>query len=225
MRWLGLGLLGLLAACASPQRVDPSAAGTPPAAVSAAAAPITRAAAAAYDSSLDIFHPVAARHGMVVSEQAEAARAGLDMLRAGGNAVDAAVAVGFALAVTLPNAGNLGGGGFMMVHEARGGRDHALDFRETAPARAGRDMYLDARGEVVDGRSLYTHQAVGVPGTVAGLTHALARWGTLPLSRVMAPAIRLAERGYPVSPTLADTLSRNAGPMGRWPATRAVFWR
>ncbi len=229
-RWLGPGLLALLAACAPLPRSDAPAAGpVPPAATApatrAAAAPATRAAAAAYDAGLDVFHPVAARHGMVVSEQEQATRAGLDMLRAGGNAVDAAVAVGFALAAVLPNAGNLGGGGFMMVHEARSGRDYALDFRETAPARAARDMYLDARGEVVDGRSLHTHLAVGVPGTVAGLTHALARWGSLPLSRVMAPAIRLAQRGYPVSPTLADALARNAEPMGRWPATRAIFWR
>ena len=206
VRWLGLALAGLLAACSTPQRSGPPV---------APAAPVTRAAAAAYNAGLDIFHPVAARHGMVVSEQALASRAGLEMLRAGGNAVDAAVAVGFALAVTLPNAGNLGGGGFMMVHEAHGGRDHALDFRETAPMRAARDMYLDARGEVMDGRSLYTHQAVGVPGTVAGLTHALERWGSLPLSQVMAPAIRLAEQGYPVSPSLAGALARSAGPMGR----------
>ncbi|MHA3904260.1 gamma-glutamyltransferase [Castellaniella sp. WN] len=217
MRWLGLGLFSLLAACASPRQSVPPAVAAPPSA--------TRAAAAAYDAGLDIFHPVAARRGMVVSEQALASRAGLDMLEAGGNAVDAAVAVGFSLAVVLPNAGNLGGGGFMMVHEARGGGDHALDFRETAPARAKRDMYLDAGGQVVDGLSLHTHQAVGVPGTVAGLTHALERWGSLPLRQVMAPAIRLAERGYPVSQTLADTLVKNAGPMGRWPATRAIFWR
>src|SRR5690606_24093118 len=135
------------------------------------------------------------------------------------------VAIGFTLAVTLPNAGNLGGGGFMMVHEARSGRDVALDFREMAPQRASRDMYLGADGQVVDGRSLYSPLAVGVPGTVAGLTHAQARWGTLPLAQVMAPAIRLAEQGFPVSPTLADALARTAEPMGRWPATRAIFWR
>ncbi|MFC4296845.1 gamma-glutamyltransferase [Castellaniella hirudinis] len=223
LRWFGLSLLGLLAACAAPRQTPATAAA--PAAVYTQAAPVTQAAAAAYDAGLDIFHPVAAKHGMVVSEQALATRAGLEILRAGGNAVDAAVAVGFTLAVTLPNAGNLGGGGFMMVHEARGGGDYALDFREKAPVRATRDMYLDANGQVVDGRSLHTHQAVGVPGTVAGLTHALARWGSLPLSQVMAPAIRLAEQGYPVSPTLADTLANNARPMSRWPATRAIFWR
>ncbi len=220
LRWFGLSLLGLLAACAAPQQSTTPTADAASAAVYTQAASVTQAAAAAYDTGLDIFHPVAARHGMVVSEQALATRAGLEILQAGGNAVDAAVAVGFALAVTLPNAGNLGGGGFMMVHEAHGGGDHALDFREKAPARATRDMYLDANGQVADGRSLHTHQAVGVPGTVAGLTHALARWGSLPLSRVMAPAIRLAQRGYPVSP-----LANNARPMGQWPATRAIFWR
>jgi len=217
-RWLCLGPLSLLAACAAPGQPATQAAGP------ASAPPATQAAAAAYDAGMDIFHPVAARHGMVVAEQAQAAQAGLEMLRAGGNAVDAAVAVGFTLAVTLPNAGNLGGGGFMMVHQA-GGQDFALDFRETAPGRATRDMYLDAHGKVVDGRSLHTHQAVGVPGTVAGLTHALARWGSLPLEQVMAPAIRLAQQGYPVSPTLADALAKNAEPMGRWPATRKIFWR
>lgn len=219
MRWISLGLFGLLTACAAPSGTDT------PVPRGVTQAPATQAAAAAYDAGLDVFHPVAARRGMVVSEQALASRAGLEMLQAGGNAVDAAVTVGFTLAVTLPNAGNLGGGGFMMVHEARSDRDYALDFREMAPLQARRDMYLDAQGQVVDGRSLYTHQAVGVPGTVAGLTHALKRWGSLPLSQVMAPAIRLAEQGYPVSQTLARTLARNADPMGRWPATRAIFWR
>ena len=221
-RWLTLALLGLLAACTAPPPPAPAAASAP---AHASAASVTQAAAAAYDAGLEIFHPVTARHGMVVSEQALATQAGLQMLQAGGNAVDAAVAVGFTLAVTLPNAGNLGGGGFMMVHDARSGQDIALDFREMAPAAATRDMYLGPDGEVVDGRSLHTPLAVGVPGTVAGLTHALQRWGTLPLAQVMAPAIRLAEQGYPVSLTLADTLARTAEPMGRWPATRAIFWR
>ncbi|CAM5783853.1 gamma-glutamyltransferase [Castellaniella caeni] len=208
----------LLSACATPAPHD-----------AARAAPTTTAAAqsaaAAYDFDMDVFHPVVAKHGMVVSEQALASQAGLETLKAGGNAVDAAVAVGFALAVVLPNAGNLGGGGFMMVHSAQDGRDIALDFRETAPGRASRDMYLDASGQVADGRSLFTHLAVGVPGSVAGLTHAQQRWGTLPLSRVMAPAIRLAERGYPVSQTLAETLAKTAKTMGQWSATRAIFWR
>jgi gamma-glutamyltranspeptidase/glutathione hydrolase len=218
-------LAALLAACTAPggpprpSMAAPALSGAP--ATTAAA----RAAAAAYDYDDDIFHPVVARHGMVVSEQRLASEAGLEILKSGGNAVDAAVAVGFALAVVLPNAGNLGGGGFMMVHEARTGRDIALDFREMAPGRATRTMYLDARGQVVNGRSLFTPLAVGVPGTVAGLTHALHAWGSLPLDRVMAPAIRLAARGYPVSATLAEALAKSAGTMGRWPATRAIFWR
>ncbi|MGX5659622.1 gamma-glutamyltransferase [Castellaniella ginsengisoli] len=211
--------LGLLTACAAVTPGTTAPASAPPTTA------VNRAAAAAYDFDMDVFHPVVARHGMVASEQALASQAGLEVLQAGGNAVDAAVAVGFALAVALPNAGNLGGGGFMMVHEARTGRDFALDFREMAPAGASRDMYLDDKGNVVEGRSLYTPLAVGVPGTVAGLTHALRRWGSLPLSRVMAPAISLAERGYPVSQTLAETLAHASKSMGQWPATRAIFWR
>ncbi|RDI06896.1 gamma-glutamyltransferase [Comamonas sp. AG1104] len=193
-----------------------------PAVVQTAAA---QAAAAAYDFELDVFHPVIAKNGMVASEQELATQIGVDILKAGGNAVDAAVAVGFALAVALPNAGNIGGGGFMMVHDAKSGKDIALDFREVAPRGASRNMYLDAGGKVIDGKSLYTHYAVGVPGTVAGMTHALSRWGSMPLARVMAPAIALADKGYPVSVTLAKTLDQEKKNMGRWPATQAVFWK
>ena len=103
-----------------------------------------------YDYDMDIFHPVSATNGMVASEQRLASEIGLDILKKGGNAIDAAVAVGFALAVALPNAGNLGGGGFMMVHEAKSGKTIALDFREMAPAKAGRDMYLDDKGQVIN---------------------------------------------------------------------------
>ncbi|RGE46235.1 gamma-glutamyltransferase [Comamonas testosteroni] len=184
-----------------------------------------QAAAAAYDFEMDVFHPVQARSGMVASEQELATQIGVDILKAGGNAVDAAVAVGFALAVALPNAGNIGGGGFMMVHDAKSGKDIALDFREVAPLGASRNMYLDASGTVIDGKSLFSHYAVGVPGTVAGMTHALARWGSMPLSKVMAPAIALAEKGYPVSVTLAKTLNQEKKNMGQWPATQAVFWK
>ena len=162
---------------------------------------------------------------MVASEQELATQIGVDILKAGGNAMDAAVAVGFALAVALPNAGNIGGGGFMMVHDAQSGKDIALDFREVAPKGASRTMYLDDKGNVVDGKSLFTHYAVGVPGTVAGMTHALTRWGSMPLPTVMAPAIALAEKGYPVSATLAKTLSQEKKNMSRWPATQAIFWK
>ncbi|MEG0046718.1 MAG: gamma-glutamyltransferase [Comamonas sp.] len=184
-----------------------------------------QAAAAAYDFDLDVFHPVIAKNGMVASEQELATQIGVDILKAGGNAVDAAVAVGFALAVALPNAGNIGGGGFMLVHDAKTGKDIALDFREVAPKGASRNMYLDDKGGVINGKSLFTHYAVGVPGTVAGMTHALSRWGSLPLAQVMAPSIALAEKGYPVSVTLAKTLNQEKKNMNQWPATQAIFWK
>ena len=223
-----------LSACSSTATLEPAsnerAAIRSDATDQAAAPAVTQtaaaqAAAATYDFELDVFHPVIAKNGMVASEQELATQIGVDILKAGGNAVDAAVAVGFALAVALPNAGNIGGGGFMMVHDARSGKDIALDFREVAPRGASRNMYLDAAGKVIDGKSLYTHYAVGVPGTVAGMTHALSRWGSMPLARVMAPAIALADKGYPVSVTLAKTLDQEKKNMGRWPATQAVFWK
>ncbi|MDA7416495.1 gamma-glutamyltransferase [Xenophilus arseniciresistens] len=226
--------LAALSACgtaptASTQPTAQAAASTAAPAPAATAGPTTTAAAAqaaaAYDFDMDVFHPVVARNGMVATEHELATKIGLDILRAGGNAVDAAVAVGFALAVALPNAGNIGGGGFMVVHDAKSGQSIALDFREVAPINASRDMYLDAQGKVVDGKSLYTHYAVGVPGTVAGMEHALKKWGTLPLSRVIAPAAALADKGFPVSETLAKILQQEQKNMGKWPATRAIFWK
>ena len=213
---LALALFGLAGCGSTPQQPSAAATAQPGAA---------QAAAAAYDFDMDIFHPVVASNGMVASEQELASRIGLDILKSGGNAVDAAVAMGFALAVALPNAGNIGGGGFMMVHDAKTGKSVALDFREVAPSKATRDMYLDAQGKVIDGKSLYTHYAVGVPGTVAGMEHALKRWGTLPLSRVVAPAVALADKGFPVSETLAKILQQEQKNMGRWPATQAIFWK
>jgi gamma-glutamyltranspeptidase/glutathione hydrolase len=176
-----------------------------------------------YDLSSEIFHPVHAAHGMVVSESALATQVGVDVLRRGGNAVDAAVAVGFALAVTMPQAGNLGGGGFLLLHDARTGRDIAIDFRETAPAAATRGLFLDERGNVVPQRSLFTHAAVGVPGSVAGLLQALQRHGTLPRAVVLQPAIALAEQGFIVSPQTATMLA-DGHHLARWPASRAVFF-
>ncbi|MFV1995497.1 MAG: gamma-glutamyltransferase, partial [Verrucomicrobiales bacterium] len=120
-----------------------------------------------------IFHPVVGQRGMVVSREAHATAAGLEILRRGGNAVDAAVTVGFVLAVTLPQAGNLGGGGFMLVHEAESGEVTALDYRERAPLAAHRDMFLDAQGEADSEASRYAHLASGVPGSVAGMAAAL----------------------------------------------------
>lgn len=211
--------LASLAACSA----TPPQASTAPAAVQQTSA--AAAASAAYDFDMDVFHPVVASNGMVATEQELASRIGLDILKAGGNAVDAAVGIGFALAVALPNAGNLGGGGFMMVHDAKTGKSVALDFREVAPLKATRNMYLDDKGNVINGKSLYTHYAVGVPGTVAGMQHALKKWGTMPLDKVIAPSIALAEKGFPVSETLAKILRQEQKNMGKWPATTEIFWK
>ena len=211
--------LASLAACSA----TPPQASTAPAAVQQTSA--AAAASAAYDFDMDVFHPVVANNGMVATEQELASRIGLDILKSGGNAVDAAVGIGFALAVALPNAGNLGGGGFMMVHDAKTGKSVALDFREVAPLKATRNMYLDDKGNVINGKSLYTHYAVGVPGTVAGMEHALKKWGTMPLDKVIAPSIALAEKGFPVSETLAKILRQEQKNMGKWPATTEIFWK
>src|SRR5512142_3333356 len=135
--------------------------------------------------------PTHAQHAMVVSVHPEASQAGVEILRQGGNAVDAAVATGFALAVVHPAAGNIGGGGFMLLRKANG-EVHFLDFREKAPKAASRDMYLDAHGNVVPNASRVGYKAIGVPGSVAGLVYAEQHWGKLSLRMVMEPAIRLA---------------------------------
>ncbi len=171
-----------------------------------------------------LMHPVRAQNGMVTSQEARASQIGVDVLRRGGNAVDAAVAVGFALAVTLPQAGNLGGGGFMVVHEAASGTQTTFDFREMAPAAATRDMFVNERGEVDRDRALYSHLSAGVPGTVAGLEMARQRLGTLPLAELVAPAIELAE-GMAVSDHLALSLRSQRRTMQRNPATRAIFFK
>ncbi len=178
-----------------------------------------------YDYDNEIFHPIQAKNGMVASEHEIASRVGLDILKRGGNAVDAAVAVGFALAVVLPHAGNLGGGGFMVLHEAKSGKNIALDFREMAPQRATKEMYLDQNGEITAGKSLYSHESIGVPGTVAGLEYALKHWGTLPLTKVIAPSIPLAEQGIPVSHSLAKMLNAAKEKLGKWPSSRAIFYQ
>ena len=178
-----------------------------------------------YDNALEIFHPVQATGGMVATEQHLATKVGADILRQGGNAIDAAVAVGFALAVVLPNAGNLGGGGFMLIHESKHGSTTALDFRETAPAAASRDMFLNQSGEVIEGKSTRTPYSVAVPGSVAGLIEAARLHGSLPLERLLAPAIQLAEEGFIVSPVLAQQFSLQRAHLERWPSTREVFFK
>jgi gamma-glutamyltranspeptidase/glutathione hydrolase len=144
-------------------------------------------------------------HGVVASPEPHASRVGAEILRRGGNAVDAAIAVQFALSVTFPNAGNLGGGGFMLVHAA--GRETAIDYRETAPAAAHRDMFLDEKGEVVPARALTSHRASGVPGSVAGMWLAHRRFGTLPWRDLIAPAVTLAEEGWELDGWTARTFS------------------
>jgi gamma-glutamyltranspeptidase/glutathione hydrolase len=177
-----------------------------------------------YDLDDVIIHPVHALHGMVSSESALASDVGVEVLRKGGNAVDAAVAVGFALAVTMPNSGNIGGGGFMILHDGRTGKDTAIDFREMAPAAATRNMYLDDQGNVVPGKSLFTQAAIGVPGTVAGLTYALDHYGTMKRAELVAPAVRLAQNGFPVGETLAGMFVAEREHLGAWDGTRKVFF-
>ncbi|WP_210394308.1 gamma-glutamyltransferase [Oligella sp. HMSC05A10] len=187
-------------------------------------APTSAVATHNYDYEMNVFHPIEATNGMVATEQNLASQVGLEILKKGGNAVDAAVAIGFSLAVSLPNAGNIGGGGFMLVHDAKSGKTIALDFREKAPAAASETMYQDEHGEIIPRKSWYTHQAIGVPGTVAGLTKALEQWGSLPLAEVMQPAIELAEKGYEVSPTMAKLLQVEKDNLGKWPTTKAIFF-
>lgn len=176
-------------------------------------------------SQRDIIHPVFARHGMVATQEAMATRVGLEILQRGGNAVDAATAVGFALAVTLPQAGNLGGGGFMMVYDAKTGATVAIDFRETAPARASRDMFLNAQGDADPQQSRFSYRAVAVPGTVAGLALALARYGTLPLRHVIAPAVKLAGEGIPVSEDLSRSLQQARERLAVSPESLKIFFK
>jgi gamma-glutamyltranspeptidase/glutathione hydrolase len=194
------------------------------AAAALAFAPPLAAQEAIY-SDMAIMHPVWAEQGMVATQEAVASRVGLDILKAGGNAVDAAAAVALALAVTLPRAGNLGGGGFMIVHDAESGESVAIDYREMAPQAATRDMFLDEAGEADAEKSRFSGLAVGVPGTVAGLQLALERYGTMTLAEVIEPAIRLAEEGIEVTGDLSDSLKALEDRLKKWPSSEAVFYK
>ena len=171
------------------------------------------------------FVPVAASGNMVVGPERLASEAGLIMLNQGGNAIDAAVATGFALAVTLPRAGNIGGGGFMLVHLAAENRNVFIDYREMAPAAATRDMFLTPEGKVDKRLAYFSHKASGVPGTVAGLIHALEQYGTLPLETVIQPAIDLAANGFTMDITLHQNLSARAERLAQDPETKRIFLR
>jgi len=167
-------------------------------------------------------HPVHAQHGMVVTVHDLASQVGVEILQAGGNAVDAAVGTGFALAVVHSPAGNIGGGGFMLIRMADGGT-HFLDYREKAPAAASRDMYLDSQGNVMEGASEYGYKAIGVPGSVAGMAYAEKKFGKLTLKQVMAPAIKLARDGYALS--WEEARDFHDPYLAKFPESRRIFQR
>jgi len=171
------------------------------------------------------FLPIVARHGMVVGPEQLASEIGSQILQQGGNVVDAAVATGFALAVTYPRAGNLGGGGFMLIHLAEGNRQIFIDYREVAPAGASRDMFLDEEGKEDLMREYFSLQASGVPGTVAGLLHALETYGTMSREQVLAPAIALAESGIPVSFALNYELATQGKRLRQDPESLRLFFK
>src|SRR4051812_45875400 len=165
---------------------------------------------------------VRAPHAMVATVHREASQVGVAIMHQGGNAVDAAVATGFALAVVHPQAGNLGGGGFMLFRDAQG-KAYFLDFREQAPAAASRNMYLDQQGNVIPDASMVGYKASGVPGSVAGLALAQKKWGKLTLKRVMAPAIRLARKGFPLN--YVDVSDLTDPKLAQFPESYRIFQR
>jgi len=171
-------------------------------------------------------NPYYAKNGMVVSASNLASQVGVDIMKSGGNAIDAAVATGFALAVTYPQAGNIGGGGFLVAHLSDG-RDITIDFRETAPSAAHRNMYLDENGDVIKDMSLYTHRALGVPGSVAGLLTAWRLYGSwnISLKQLIKPAIKLAKNGFPISETFAQSLNDHRTLFEKDDGARKVFNR
>lgn len=171
------------------------------------------------------FHPVIGDLGMVVSQEAIASQVGADILAAGGNAVDAAVATGFALSVTLPGAGNIGGGGFMLIYLAKHKKTLAIDYREMAPSKAHRDMFLNNEGDVDNKMARFSSKSAGVPGTVAGLLYALEHYGSMSLSQVLAPAIKLAAEGFKVNHDLSDSLKLNSERLQQHKSTRDYFFK
>jgi len=178
-------------------------------------------------SNKDRFLPVVAENGMVASQEAVASQVGVDILKKGGNAIDAAIATGFALAVTLPRAGNLGGGGFMLIHDAASGTTRALDYREMAPSAAFRDMFLDDEGNADKQKSRFSGLAVGVPGTVAGFAEAFAEHGSGNVSwqDLVSPAIGLARNGITITDDLAKSLASRAKRLGGDAAAKSVFYK
>lgn len=173
----------------------------------------------------DIFHPEIGRKGMVVSQKRLASEIGADILRQGGNAVDAAVAVGFALAVVLPRAGNLGGGGFMLVHLAKSNKTIAINYRETAPSSAYKEMFLDESNNPISEKSLSTLSASGVPGTIAGLYYVLEKYGTMSWSAVIKPAEMIARSGFLVDEDMLHVINKEKAILLADPESRKVFFK
>lgn len=168
--------------------------------------------------------PIISKQGMVVAQDAIAARVGAKILAQGGNAIDAAVATGFALAVTLPQAGNIGGGGFMMVYLADKDKTIAIDYRETAPEAAYRDLFLNTDGKVDNTIARFSHRSAGVPGTVAGMVMALENYGTMSLKQVIQPAIELADKGFIVDYPLTESLQDRSERLAQNPASAKYFF-
>ncbi len=180
-----------------------------------------------FSSAADASRAVAAKHGIVVAQEKIAASIGADVLRRGGNAVDAAVATGFAMAVTYPRAGNIGGGGFMVIHSADHHEDVAIDYRETAPDATTADIFLGSDGKPDIAKSRDSALGIGVPGTVAGLTLALEKYGSgkFTLAALLQPAIDLARNGIVLTDDSADTLPRWHNRLARWPSSARIFSR
>ncbi len=173
----------------------------------------------------DIYHPTIARKGMVVSQSELASNVGADVLKRGGNAVDAAIAVGFALAVVLPRAGNLTGGGFMLVHLAEQNKTIAIDYREMAPLAAAENMFIDNKGNVDHDKALETLASAGVPGTVAGFEYALKNYGTMTLKQVIKPALEMAQQGFVVSDDMVRIIKKTQVLLQQNPETCRVFFK
>ena len=175
-------------------------------------------------SSIDGAVPVIGSKGMVSARETLATQTGADILARGGNAVDAAVAVGFALAVTYPIAGNLGGGGFMVIHLSRENKTTTIDYREMAAGKARHDLYIDADGNIDEDLALYSRLSTGVPGTVAGMVMALEKYGTMSLAEVMAPAYRFAKDGFKVGFQFEKRLEDYKERLSADPEARRIFY-
>ncbi len=173
----------------------------------------------------DIFTPVQAKNGMVVTSEQIATEIGIQVLKNGGNAVDTAVTIGFVMSVTFPQAGNIGGGGFMLLYSAKNNKVIAIDYREKAPAQATKDMFLNKTSEIDYQKSQFSYLSAGVPGTVAGMAMALEKYGTLSLAEALAPAIKLAEEGFIVNHTFSNSIKHRAKNFQQHPTTTAIFFK